>query len=144
MWDLWRLSDCYRVEWTEDGRKCVLYIYTGTFWDGASIPRVLTPIMPRRGINDAASLVHDTLFESRGHPHTTHKYIEDGKEVKRVFTLEGVNTLFYKLLSYHKYPILRGMLGVLAVGVASPYLWNNHKGKIHSKIKKHLEECEHK
>ena len=142
-WGLWELVNGYGLVWKEKGIDCHLYIKHRTYWDGASTPRILTPIMPKRGINDAATLVHDVLFESRGYPYITYDYYEENKKVKRIFTLDEVNTLFYKLLSYHGYPIIRGGVGVLAVEVASPYLWKDHKRKIHKKIKEYLKKCEH-
>jgi hypothetical protein len=138
-WDLWELKKNFCATWQdEDDREHDLEIYRGTFWDGASVPRILTPIMPTRGINDAGTLVHDVFYESQGGKHSVFAYSINGLETDRVLNVLEVNDLFSEFLITSEYPEWRKELACKTVGVFGIPLWYRHNKNIKNKIDKHL------
>jgi hypothetical protein len=135
-WDLWKLKKNVWTSWKdEEGKDHEIEIYEGTFWDGASVPRILTPIMPTRGLNDSATLFHDILFESRGRKASTFTYTIEGQEVEEALTMKEVNLLFEAILIQAKYPEIRRILACFAVNIATPILWEKYPASIEDKIK---------
>lgn len=135
-------SGSWRENRPKDGimiaRTCKILIFDGTFNDGASVPRLLRPIVRPDGPIRASALSHDVIFESRGFPNSTYAYFEDDVPVERIFTLKEANNLFGLFMRASNVEPFDRIASRAAVAIGSKFLWDRYPDALNSKIQDHL------